>query len=319
MESKSQLYNYARQRFVVPFRIWLYRFFRRLLVIFIFALVANFFFSYFFYTPKMWRLRELNNSTIAQYKALNVKVANSVSLLNQIRSRDANQYRAVFSLDTINDPLIWVDYPVEHYQSVGYGRYGELMRSSELSLDRLSRQLYGQSVSLEQIEFLAVDKDVMMEHLPTLWPMDRKLINGHLGAFGVRNDPFNRGRRKHDGVDMAAPIGTPIYATGNGIVVSPKGLTGYGNQVMVDHKFGYKTRYAHLNKILVEPGQWVKRGEIIGLMGNTGRSRGSHLHYEIIHKGVPVNPINYLSHDMSSEDFRDIVENARATIYEKDE
>lgn len=317
MEHKSELYNYARQHFVVPFRIWLYRFARRLLIIFILGLIANFFFSYFFYTPKMWRLRELNNETIAQYQALNAKIAGSISLLNQIKSRDANQYRAVFSLDTINDPLIWVDYPAEHYESIGYGRYGELMRASELSLDRLSRQLYGQSVSLDQIEELAINKDIMMEHLPTLWPMDRALMRNGLGAFGYRSDPFNRGTKMHEGVDMAAPIGTPIYATGNGIASIPQG-GGYGYQIMVDHKFGYKTRYAHLSKILVEPGQWVKRGEIIGLMGSTGRSTGSHLHYEIIHKGVPVNPINYLSHDLSSEDFREIVENARETTFEKD-
>lgn len=267
----------------------------------------------------MWRLREQNNETIAQYRALDAQVLNSLAVLNQIRTRDANQYRSIFSIDTINDPLIWVDYPQEYYEKIGYGRYGELMRASELSLDRLSRQLYGQSLSMDQIESYAIDKDIMMEHLPTLWPMNRNLLKNHIGAFGGRVDPFGRGIRRHEGVDMGAPIGTPIYATGNGIIVEPKGVTGYGIQIMVDHKFGYKTRYAHLSKTLVEPGQWVKRGELIGLMGNTGRSKGSHLHYEIIHKGVPVNPINYLSQDMSSEEFREIVENARATIFETDQ
>lgn len=318
MEKNNNIYNFVRQKYVIPFRMWGYRFLRKLLVIFILALIANFVFSYLFTTPKMWDLRDQNNLTIAQYKSLNNKIEKSVELLNQIRSRDANQYRAVFSIDTINNPLVWVDYPDEHYQNSGYGRYGELMRASEISLDRLSKQLYGQSLSLEQIEALAIDKDVMMEHLPTLWPIDRSLMKNSIGAFGMRNDPFNRGIRRHEGVDMGAPIGTPIYATGTGIVVNPKALGGYGYQILLDHKFGYKTRYAHLSKILVQEGQWVKRGEIIGLMGNTGRSKGSHLHYEVIHKGVPVNPINYLSHDMSSDEFKEIVENARETTFEQD-
>lgn len=314
----NSIYNYNRKKFLLPFRLWLYRSIRRILIIFILALIANFVFSYLFYTPKMWRLRELNNEIVTSYNALSDKISQAESNLNQIHMRDIEQYRSVFSVDTLSLPNTYRDYSEQYYSSIGYGRYSDLMKNTQLQLDRFSRQLYVQSLSMDQIEELAVDKDVMMEHLPTLWPMDRNLMRGHIGAFGLRNDPIYRNIRHHEGIDMAGPVGTPVYATGNGIIVEPKGYSGYGIQVMVDHKFGYMTRYAHLSRIIAKPGQWVKRGEVIGLLGNTGKSTGPHLHYEIIHRGQPVNPMNYLSRDMNSDEFRAIIENVRSTTYEQD-
>lgn len=317
MSNKSLLYHYARKRFIVPFRLWCYSFFRLSILILVFALLANFIFSYFFYTPKMWELREVNIQTIAEYNNLREKINQSMQLVQDIRDREVNQYRSIFSIDTLHDDAYWVKYPQSYYDAVGYGRYAELMIGTEQQLNFLSQRTNQLSHSLDEVEMLASNKDVMMEHLPTLWPLDRTKMK-KLGKYGPRMHPILRVWKMHDGIDMSGPTGLPIYATGNGVIAKPVLRGGYGLQVLLDHQFGYKTRYAHLSKILVKEGQSVKRGDVIGLLGNTGRSSGPHLHYEIIHKGQHVNPINYLNRDMSSEEFEEIVKNARTTTFELD-
>ena len=265
----------------------------------------------------MWELREVNNQTIAEYIALKEKINQSLQLVQDIRAREVNQYRSVFSIDTLDNEAYWVEYPESNYNEVGYGRYADLMIGTEQQLDFLSQRANQLSWSLEEVEMLASNKDVMMEHLPTLWPLDRSKMR-RLGKYGPRIHPILKTRKIHTGIDMSGPTGLPIYATGNGVITSPVKRGGYGLQVLVDHQFGYKTRYAHLSKILVKEGQSVKRGDVIGLLGNTGRSTGPHLHYEIIHRGQHVNPINYLNRDMSTQEFEEIVKNARTTTFEQD-
>ena len=265
----------------------------------------------------MWELREANNQTIAEYNILKEEINKSLLLVQNMRERGVNQYRSIFSIDTLNNDAFWIKYPESYYDAVGYGRYKELMVGTQQQLDFLSQRINQLSLSLDEVEMLASNKDVMMEHLPTLWPLDRTKMR-RIGKYGYRVHPILRIRKMHTGMDMSGPIGLPIYATGNGVIANPVLRGGYGLQVLVDHQFGYKTRYAHLSKILVKPGQSVKRGDVIGLLGNTGRSTGPHLHYEIIHKGKHVNPINYLSRDMSSEEFEEIVKNARTTTFEQD-
>lgn len=310
------LFHYLRERIVLPVRIWIYRYTRRVLIIFILALVANFLFSYFFYTPKMWALRQTNNEIVLKYELLNDKIKRSVAQLDEIRHRDNAVYRSIFSADTMTIEGVWSPYPDQKYASVGYGRYTPLIETSWRAMDAYARQLYAESMSLDEIEYFSKYKDAMAESVPAIWPVDRKKMRGHIGAFGSRVDPVYRYIARHQGIDLAAPMGTAIYATGNGTIVTPREMAGYGKQIMIDHGFGYKTRYAHLSKVLVAPGQSVKRGEKIGEMGSTGKSTGVHLHYEVIHRNVAVNPLNYLSRDMSEEEFRAIIQKARATTYE---
>ena len=146
---------------------------------------------------------------------------------------------------------------------------------------------------------------------------DRRNLRGHIGAFGSRVHPISGRISGHQGIDLGGRTGNPVYATGDGTVAfNNEGVRGYGLQVLIDHGFGYKTRYAHLSKILVSPGQKVKRGELIGEVGSTGRSTGPHLHYEVIYRGQHVDPINYFSRDMTEAEFEKIIESARATTYE---
>lgn len=313
------LYHFFRERFVLPVRLWLFRFVRIALVVFIVAAAINFIFSYYFVTPKMLQLQEQEKSLVHEYQLLNQRVDASLAQLAELRERDHAVYRAIFSADTLEIPGIYIPYPAEKYASLGYGRYAPLMTRVGEKMDALARQLYLQSLSYDEIEKLAVDKDLMAEVVPAIMPLDKTKLRGDIGAFGLRMHPILRRYIGHDGIDMGAPTGTPVYATGTGLVVDQRPQSGYGIQIVIDHGFGYRTRYAHLSKNLVRPGQLVKRGEKIGEVGSTGRSTGPHLHYEVIYRDRPVNPINYISRDMSEEEFRAITESAKATTYELDE
>lgn len=260
----------------------------------------------------MWRLRDSAQSTVAQYELLQKRIAIASEELNALRSREKGVYRAIFSQDTVAFPSA----RFYGFYDMNYGRYNSLVEDTERSLFELRRQVYEMSVSLDDIEFLASHKDAMAERVPAIWPLDRRTVRGHIGAFGPRVHPTLRRILKHDGVDFSVPIGTPIVATGNGVVSEDKMRSGYGIQVLIDHGFGYKTRYAHLSRALVVPGQEVKRGQTIGLSGNTGRSSGPHLHYEVIHRSVPVNPISYFARDMTGAEFQEILDAARQITYE---
>lgn len=314
---KSSFERYIQTSLVEPCRKWLYRFAWQALLVLIIALVVNLIFSYGFTTPKMWHLGRLNNELVEQYKELSAKVEILDRQLDDVIDHDRNLYNSVFSIDTLNDPIIWTIPDEEYYHSFAYGRYADLMVNTEMQFDRFAHRLFGASMSLDQVESFAQSKDVMVEHIPTIWPVDRGRIK-NIGAFGWRLHPILRYRRMHTGVDLSGEVGIPIYATGDGMVEAADYFGGYGRQVLVNHQFGYKTRYAHLSKILVREGQWVKRGEIIGKMGNTGLSKGSHLHYEVILKGKPVNPMSYLRKDMNDEEFRKIIESVQPTTFEVD-
>lgn len=295
--------------------MWLYRYTRRVLLILIAALIANFAFSYFFYTPKMWQLRAEASELVARYELLQKKIAVMGEELSAIRQRDHEVYRSIFSQDTLSvDVRGFEPSPARQY-----GRYASLVLSTEWKLELLTRELYRVSLSLDDMELLSKNKDAMAERVPAIWPLDRRAVRGNIGAFGMRVHPISRAVRMHEGIDFSVPVGTPVVATGAGVVSADRNRTGYGIQVLVDHGFGYKTRYAHLSKAAVPIGQTVKRGQVIGYAGNTGRSSGPHLHYEVIHRGRPVNPISYFARDMSSDEFQEILSNARQITYETED
>jgi murein DD-endopeptidase MepM/ murein hydrolase activator NlpD len=155
-------------------------------------------------------------------------------------------------------------------------------------------------------------KDLLMRAMPIIMPIDKRRSSIRSG-FGWRIDPFTRAYRFHQGIDLVGRIGTPIYATADGLVINPysnSSMSGYGKVVVIDHGFGYRTLYAHLSKIAVKPGERVERGQIIGYLGSTGRSKGPHLHYEIHYRGKPVNPINYLYFDLSVDEYQEIIKEA---------
>ena len=300
----------------LPFRIRFYRFLRKILIAFILASLVNLLFAFFFYTPKMYRLTQHRNDLMMKYSLLNEKIGSAAARLEEIRERDNSVYRTLFAADTVHIDGVYTPYPEEKYATFKNDRFAPLITSTWMNLVALTRQLYARSVSLDELTLMAGDKEKMAESIPAIWPLDKRLIR-NIGSFGGRADPISGYRARHEGMDFSGEIGTPIYATGNGRVMADPGPnTGYGKQVLLDHGFGYRTRYAHMSRITVMPGQHVKRGEKIGEMGNTGKSTGPHLHYEVHYLGIPVDPVNYFSREMSDEDFAKIIASAKEITYE---
>ena len=301
----------------IPFRIKFYRFLRKLLIGFILASIVNLLFSFFVYTPKMYRITEENNDLIIKYDILQNRVRAATAKINEIKHRDNNVYRPLFGSDTIDIQGIYSPYADSKYAPLQNDTYTPLMMATWTDMDAMTRLLYRTSVSFDQLELFAKDKEKMAESIPAIWPVDKRKFSGKIDPFGIRWHPILGGMRMHDGIDLGGRKGDPVYATGNGIVgLNNPDLMGYGNQILLEHGFGYMTRYAHLSKILVKPGQQVKRGELIGEVGSTGRSNGPHLHYEVIYMGRVVDPLNYFSRDMSEEEFARIIESAEATTFE---
>ena len=169
------------------------------------------------------------------------------------------------------------------------------------------------SISLDDTQEMATHKEEFSTVIPAIWPIDRTKLRSVSSLYGMRKHPRYGTWRKHEGVDLAAPKGTPVYATGNAVVKQARWRTGYGNLVELNHGFGYKTRYGHLSKMYVKEGDSVTRGQVIGEVGNTGVSEGSHLHYEVRFRDNTVNPIHYFNKDMSPESYIELMNQIEAS------
>ena len=285
-----------------------------MLIGFIAISLLNMAISYLFYTPKMHRIAAKNRELVLKYEILQDRIASMQSKIKEIRHRDQFVYRPLFSSDTLTLKGIYTPYPDSKYASLSGDEYSELMTSTWRSLDAVTRQTYAASRSLDELQILAKDKEQMSLAIPAIWPIDRTRLKAFY-AFGVRKKhPILKIRTMHKGVDMSTDYGVPVYATGDGVVEKVdkgKRRRGYGQQILINHKFGYKTRYAHLQKMLVKVGDKVQRGQLIGEVGSTGGSTGPHLHYEVLYMGRNVNPVNYFNRNMTSDEYRQLMENMK--------
>ena len=267
-----------------PLRLRIYRLLRKGLVVIITVCIVNLLFSFVFHTPKMDRIARENEELLLRYALLDDRIREDAERLDAMHQRDISVYRPLFGADSLDITGIYVPYPDSVYAYLDAYPYGDRIKASWQRLDRVTRRTYLQSRSLDELQLLATDKEHMATAIPAIWPIDKRDLRNSIGAYGGRMHPIYKRYIKHDGIDLPAKIGDPVYATGNGVVQSTDiGFRnrGYGRQILIDHGFGYKTRYAHLSQIDVEPGQHVTRGEQIGRVGNTGASTGPHLHYEI--------------------------------------
>ncbi len=291
-----------------------YSILRQMLIGFIVISLLNLVTSQLFYTPKMHYLAEENRELVLKYEILQGRIASMQSKLQEIRHRDHNVYRRLFSSDTLAIEGIYTPYHKSKYANLANDYYSGLMTTTWMQLDATTRLAYATSLSLDDVQVLAKNKEQMALATPAIWPIDRTALKAFY-AFGVRKvHPILKRRTMHKGVDMSANYGVPVYATGDGVVEkTSKGQRrrGYGRQILINHDFGYKTRYAHLQKILVEPGEKVQRGQLIGEVGSSGGSTGPHLHYEVIYRGRNVNPVNYFNRNMTSDEYRQLMENMK--------
>ena len=262
-----------------------------------------------FESPEEAQLRKENADLKFHFDLLNKDLGSVQQMLEFIQDRDDNIYRVMLGSEPIPSTVRRAGFGgSDRYRELNGLSQEDLIRSNYEELDILKKQLYIQTKSYDEVVDLAKRKEEMLSSMPAIQPVSNKELKWLTSGFGSRIDPIVRTRRNHPGVDYSMSIGSKVYATGDGIVsrVETK-FSGYGKQIVIDHGFGYKTRYAHLNGFEVRKGQRVKRGELIGYTGNTGKSTGPHLHYEVLVNGLAVNPVYYMFRDFTAEEYEEIL------------
>ena len=279
----------------------------KIVIALIIALVGNMVVGIWYDTPKMAKIRRENRAIEKEYQILQERIALAENTIADIKHRDHYVYRPLLGVDTIAMPQIYSDYNDSKYASLQNDTYSELMTDTWRQMDRLTRNIYYASVSLDTTQQMAENKEEFSTVIPAIWPIDRTTLRHVSSLYGMRMHPTLGIWRKHEGIDLTAPIGTAVYASGNGVISQSQWRNGYGELIEVNHGFGYKSRYAHLSKRYVQVGDSVTRGQVIGEVGNTGVSSGPHLHYEVRYRDNTVNPIHYFNKDMSEEAYIDLM------------
>jgi len=259
----------------------------------------------YFETPKdKLQAREIENMKL-QYEILNRRMDQVNEVLANVEDRDNNLYRVYFNASPIPEEQRKAGFGgVNRYKELEGYNNSELVINTTKRLDVISKELAVQSRSLDEIAKLAKDKEKLLAAIPAIQPVKNEDLRAVASGFGYRSDPFTKIRKFHAGMDFSAKTGTPIYATGDGVVtVADNRSSGYGNHIVIRHGFGYETLYGHLSKYKVKAGQRVKRGDVIGYVGSTGRSEAPHLHYEVHKNGEVINPINFYYGNISAKEY----------------
>jgi murein DD-endopeptidase MepM/ murein hydrolase activator NlpD len=267
-------------------------------------------FFQFFDSPKEKRLNREIDVLTSQYENIDGKLKQVELVLDDIQNRDDNIYRVIFEADPIPKSIRKAGYGgVNRYQDLkGYSNSELIINTSE-RVDQISKQLYIQSKSFDDIIELAKNKSDMLAALPAIQPVSNKNLSRMASGYGNRIHPIYKTKKFHAGMDFSAKSGTPIYATGDGKILKVRrSKRGYGNHVVINHGYGYKTLYAHMKKYIVRKGQTVKRGEVIGYVGNTGTSVAPHLHYEVHKDGRKINPVNFYYNDLNPKEYEKMLE-----------
>jgi murein DD-endopeptidase MepM/ murein hydrolase activator NlpD len=259
-------------------------------------------------SPKEKQLKREIAQLQDQYDLLNQRIDLANSVLKDLQVSDDQIYRVVFEAEPIPAE-------VREAGAGGINRYkllegfdnSDLLIKTTQRIDKLTRQLYIQSKSFDEVFKLAKQKTQMLASIPGIQPVAIKGSDRLVSGFGYRIHPIYKTAKMHTGIDFAAPTGTPIYSTGNGVVSQTEfNGRGYGNNVVINHGYGYQTLYGHMTKFVVRPGQKVQRGDLIGYVGSTGSSTGPHCHYEVIKDGNKIDPINYFYNDLTPQEYEQI-------------
>jgi murein DD-endopeptidase MepM/ murein hydrolase activator NlpD len=246
-----------------------------------------------------------------QYDLLSKKMSQAEEVLKDLEERDDNIYRAIFETEPLPKTMRYGGSGGSDKYSV-FDSYdnSELLKSSTARMDRISKRLYVQSRSFDEVVNLAKSKEKLIAAIPAIMPINQKdLAHAVTSGFGWRTHPIYKTLEFHPGMDFSAEQGTPIYSTGDGIVEKSAALAqGYGHHVVINHGYGYQTLYGHMSRIVAKEGQKVVRGQLIGYVGSTGLSTAPHIHYEVIKNNEKVNPINYYYSDLSPEQYQMLIE-----------
>ena len=283
-------------------------------IFFLSSVLLSFFilliFYQFFDSPKEKKLKlEIQNLT-SQYEVIDKNMKQVEIVLDEIQDRDDNIYRVIFEADPIPTSIRKQGFGgVNRYEKLLGLSNSELMINTSKKIDQLTKQLYLQSKSFDEVINLAKNKSNMLASIPAIQPVANKDLKRMASGYGYRIHPIYKTRKMHYGMDFSAKTGTEIYSTGDGVVSKVKrSKRGYGNYVKINHGFGYETLYAHMSKYIVKKGQKVKRGEVIGFVGNSGISTAPHLHYEVRKDNKKINPVNFYYNDLSPEEYEKMLE-----------
>ncbi|TAF67718.1 MAG: M23 family metallopeptidase [Cytophagales bacterium] len=278
----------------------------------ILSIGLTFLYGQYYKTNQEIALQKENEELLLHYELLNKQITEVNSVLESLQKRDDNVYRVIFEADPIPAS-------VRAMGTGGSDKYKALLKkglkqedliaSTMQKIDNLKKKMYVQTKSYDEIIQLVKNKSKMLASIPAIQPIDNKQLTRLSSGFGIRMHPIYKVAQFHPGVDFAAPNGTPIYATGDGVVTEAKfNSGGYGNAVKISHGYGYETFYAHMSSFKVKEGQKIKRGECIGYVGSTGFSTAPHLHYEVFYNGEHVNPVYFFFNDLSPEEYQRILE-----------
>ena len=257
-------------------------------------------------SPKEKQLQREISELSLQYELLNNRMGQVTEVLSDIQDRDNNIYRTIFEAEPIPASIRQAGYGgVDRYKELQGFNNSELIVETTKRLDRISKQLYIQSKSFDEVVKLVKGKAKLLASIPAIQPISNEDLRHQPSGFGWRTHPIYKTPEFHPGMDFSAPQGTEIFATGDGVVErADASAQGYGNHVVINHGYGYETLYGHMSKIAVKSGQQVKRGQLIGYVGSTGLSTAPHVHYEVHKNDQIVNPINYYYNDLTPEQYQ---------------
>ncbi len=298
---------------------WLKRLFQIVLIIspsLVLGLIFGFVLFRQFDTPQDRERKEELEKLRSEVERMQLDIERSKRALSDLEAKDSSLYRVAFYAD---------EFPEEMRQmgTGGSDKYAylddypnsELLKKTSSGIDALERRISAQSMSFSELLELARNKEQLLRSIPAIQPVNNKDLKRMASGYGWRVDPIYKTMRMHTGMDFTSDVGTEVYVTGDGVVEEVENNDwGYGKSIIVNHGFGYKTRYAHLSAFKVKKGQKVQRGDLIGLVGSTGKSTGPHLHYEVVKNGEKVNPIYYYHSDLTPEEYEKLVEMSHTSL-----
>jgi murein DD-endopeptidase MepM/ murein hydrolase activator NlpD len=303
------------EKLETPLRVKLLRIFGFIAAAFVTAALISYFAFQFIGSPNEKILRNQNENLRYRYTELNERVKSIQQQMQELEKRDNHVYRAIFEANPIPDSARARAIEMQHeIETVENMKDNELVSSIVLALNNISSRIKTQKVSYEQIDKLVENKEELLAHTPAIQPVSNKDLTRIASGFGYRIDPIYKTAKFHAGLDFTAPQGTPIYATADGTVaLAGNAGNGYGNHVIINHGYGYETLYGHMVRLKVRSGQKVKRGEVIGWVGSTGKSTGPHCHYEVRKNGEKIDPVYFFYNDLTPEQFDLLLKKAAAS------
>jgi len=274
------------------------------------AVIYALFFSAIFDSPKEKALKREIEELNLQYEIMNKEMGNVEKVLSNLQETDDNLYRTIFEAEPVPSTYRTGGIGgVNRYEELDGYNNSELIIETSKRLEKIRKKVYMQSKSFDELIILAKEKETMLRCIPAIQPVSNSDLKRTASGYGIRIHPIYKIPKFHNGMDFTAPTGTEVYATGDGVISTTKSLlSSFGSHVIIDHGFGYQTLYAHLNSFNVKPGQKVKRGDVIGSIGNTGLSTAPHLHYEVMVSGHNVNPALYYFNDLSPDEYDRMIE-----------